>query len=146
MFGKKQDKRPGGFGVGLTDPRFFEDHFKPFGGSNLLKYFFEPGSDIEKLLMRTKIKDERQLNAIILAMDRYTEFNQHRHMKMLMRKLAGAVSIDGLGRIEGLMAGTGVVSPSLFEVVLSPNYKHSTPEIIHQRGNGADAYEEAGEE
>lgn len=113
---------PPGTPPGITDPAYWEDNFQGvetgIDPSSLLKYFLEPGDEAQKLLMRCVFNDERQLNAAILAMDRYEEFCQERHKIMLLRRLAGSVSIGGRSRAEGLMAGTRLLAPNVMSAML----------------------------
>lgn len=84
---------------------------------NVAKELVHPGKkgDPLDLLMRSIIKDERQLNAIVQYFALCDDFNLPEEKKVLVYRLAGSVSLDdGRARKELVMATTGIVDPSVW--------------------------------
>lgn len=65
---------------------------------NIAKELVHPGVDPRELMMRTYFKTEKELNATVNYLSKCIEFEDKEGQNVLIMKLAGKVSINGLSR------------------------------------------------
>jgi hypothetical protein len=100
----------------FNDPKALEGLFNQQQFPSVFKEFVHPGKDPRELLMRCIFKDERERNAAVLYYAKCEEFGLTEEKQILTNWLASTVSVRGLARRELLMAGTGIVAPTLYGV------------------------------
>ncbi len=88
---------------GITDPDYTPDGFSIPKFHSMAKDFIEPGDDVNKLIMRCRLLNDRQKNAAVLYLKRCREFNMTTHENLLITWLAASDSI-GARRINLLAA------------------------------------------
>lgn len=95
-----------GHNLGITDPDYSPEGFSPARFRSISKDFIEPGDDVNKLIMRCRLLDDRQKNAAVLYLKRCREFHMVEHEKLLITWLAASDSIHA--RRINLLANTYV--------------------------------------
>jgi len=85
-------------------------------GENIFKDLLDPGKELDVNMLRSVIRDEKQLNNMVRAITRYETFGQSKHLKMLRLKVIGLAGISGYARTQAIMAYANVIAP---DVILS---------------------------
>lgn len=103
-------------GVGITNPEYWERDFDQMSFLSKIEKILEfPGiDDMAGATLRSVIKDDRQLNAIIRLYYRHRKFHDDDHQEMLRIKLAGLASMGGVARLEALFAATNLIAPDMY--------------------------------
>lgn len=117
----------------LTDPDNYEGDYPIGGFNNAVKDIYElPGvDDFAGVLLRGRIKNERQLNAILRLNYRHIKFNDNSHQELLRAKVAGSAAIGGVRSLEALFGAIQVVASDMYRAVLGlPKRKKDDEEKV----------------
>jgi len=117
----------------LTDPDNYEVDYPVNSNYNAVKDIYElPGiEDMAGVLLRGRIKNERQLNAILRLYYRHEKFNDTKHKELLRAKVAGSAAIGGVRSLEALFAGIQIVASDMYRAVLGlPKLKRGEEEHV----------------
>lgn len=102
-----------------------EATFAPVNFGSSAKDFIEPGANVEGLLMRSVLAkcEPPDPRLVVRCLTRYEKFHDKRHKDMLKALLASTVSIEGRGRMEFLMARTGILATNVLGKFLGADGK-----------------------
>lgn len=119
----------------LTDPDNYEGDYPVGGFNNVVKDIYElPGTDdMAGVLLRGRIKDERQLNAILRLYYRHEKFNDQQHKQLLRMKIAGTAAIGGVRSLEALFGSIQMLASDMYRAVLRlPKLKKNEEEKVYK--------------
>lgn len=94
-------------GKGLLKSGRLEGLLKDIELPSIAKELVHPGKDPQELLMRTFFRTDKELNAVVNYLSKCREFDDKEGEQVLLMKLAGKTSIDGLARSQLVEVLTG---------------------------------------
>ena len=101
---------------GITNPDKWADDFTDLPFYTIVEKLLEVSEKFAEMLTRASLVNERQANAIIVLADRFDKYNDTRHMKMLVNKLASTIGMGGVGRLEALFGVSRLLAPDMYRV------------------------------
>lgn len=122
----------------LSQQENWERDYPAGNFNNTIKDIYDlPGiDDMPAVLLRGRIKNERQLNAILRLMYRHGKFNDTRHKELLRAKIAGSAAIGGVRSLEALFGAIQIVASDMYRAVLGlPKLKRGEEEKIVKGGD-----------
>ena len=106
------------------------------GQTQLPQEFITVGRDFDAALGRTALRDDNQLNAVVLYKAKLEMFGMLDEIKDLTSWLNGRPAIGGFNRSQAIMAHTGIYVPEGAGIKVSKETQKALSQINRERNIG----------
>ncbi len=112
---------------GILKPNYIEDNWKQQEMPSMARDFVNPGDKPLQLLMRTNLFSDQEINAISLFMYKCDQIKWQEGKDLLLAKLAGRRSLNGLSMQQLLALGIGSYPPQGIAAALQDKKPQGVP-------------------